>query len=448
MGKTVLCTKDTNQSNTASTGYWSLLKNLSFTAYLSNQILINLGDGILGLLVTFSALSLDASATELGMIVSCIALPRGLLGLYGGVIADQYNRRTIMLLSDLARTAGIALIGILTWCGLLNLINLTVLASLVTLTSAFSKPAGKAIVPEFLKNSELCLANGLTQSVLWPSFFVGAFLAGLLDSMSVFSAFSYLLCAGIFAIAGLVLFMIRCDTTDSNGSTSAGPILADVLGGFSELAKQRPLLIRVLCFLAYSLVWRGMTQVGLPLYTVEALNLPANVYSTLIIATGLGEFISSLIIARLKISRSLRCSFIGDGLLALVVLGLCFNTAEGDMATYISIFAAALIGVSASIVHIPLTASIQMDISSMNSGKVFSIWNTLGTVGGSIGAIVISTMVSLTGITTALAMLSLLTILSALVCYSLAYPKKDQREALPEALSDTSASPALVPAKA
>lgn len=446
MGNTATCidNNNNNHSTTASSGYWPLLKNLSFTAYLSNQILINLGDGLLGLLVTFSALQLNATATELGLIVSCIALPRGLLGLYGGVIADQYNRRTIMLLSDLARTSGIALIGILTWCDYLNLINLTFLASLVTLTSAFSKPAGKAIVPEFLDHSELCLANGMTQSVLWPSFFVGAFLAGLLDGMSFFSAYSYLLCAGVFAIAGLVLFLIKSKSSSTNGVTTAGPILADILGGFAELAKQRPLLIRVICFLVYSLVWRGMTQVGLPLYTVEALNLPANVYSTLIIATGLGEFISSLIIARLKVSRSLRLSFIGDALLAIVILGLCFNRFEGDMATYVSVFAAALIGVSASIVHIPLTASIQMDISSTNSGKVFSIWNTLGTVGGSIGAIVISTMVSLTGITTALAMLSLLTVLSVLVCYSLAYPKK---EALQVAQPTTMVAE-LVPAKA
>jgi MFS family permease len=417
---------DTASAATSSTGYWPLLKNLSFTAYLSNQVLINLGDGIFGLLVTFSALQLEATATELGMIVSCIALPRGLMGLYGGVVADQNDRRLIMLLSDLARTTGIALIGILCWFDWLNLINLTALASLVTMTSAFSKPAGKAIMPEFLKSSDLYLANGMTQSVLWPSFFVGAFLAGVLDGIELFPAYSYLICAAVFAVAGLVLLLIRCTTEKKPKDSVCGPILADILSGFSELAKQRPLLIRVMCFMAYSLVWRGMTQVGLPLYTVEALNLPANVYSTMIIATGLGEFISSLIIAKLSISRSLRLSFIGDGLLAIVVLGLCFNVAEGDMAMYFSIGAAALIGVSASIVHIPLTAAIQTDISSMNSGKVFSIWNTLGTLGGSIGAIIISTLVAWMGIKVALMILSLMTVLSVLVSYGLAYPSAKQ----------------------
>ncbi|OZG74217.1 hypothetical protein BTA51_04145 [Hahella sp. CCB-MM4] len=422
MGKTVPCASEISYSSTPSSGYWTLLRNRSFTAYLTNQILINLGDGIFGLLVTFSALKLDASATQLGLIVSCIALPRGLMGLYGGVIADQYDRRKIMQLCDLVRTLGIALVGVLSWCSLLTLVNLTLLASLVTLTSAFSKPAGKAIMPGFVASSDLYLANGMTQSVLWPSFFIGAFLAGLMDNIALFPAYGYLLCAGVFAVAGLVLFMIRRMTSELSNHSVSGPILADILSGIAELAQQRPLLVRVLCFLAYSLVWRGMTQVGLPLYTVETLNLPANFYSTLIIATGLGEFISSLVIARLAVTRSLRWSFLGDGLLVLVILGLCFNKGEGEFATYISLIAAALIGVSASIVHIPLTAAIQTDISTTNSGKVFSIWNTLGTLGGSLGAIIISSLVGLTGMTTALLILSLLAALSVLVCYCLAYP--------------------------
>lgn len=432
MTTTALCVNEKTDSTETSTGYWPLLKNRSFSAYLTNQILINLGDGIFGLLVTFSALMLDASATELGLIVSCIAFPRGLLGLYGGVIADQYDRRIIMLLADLARTTGIALIGVLCWFDFLNLINLTVLASLVTLTSAFSKPAGKAIMPGFVEESELYLANGLTQSVLWPSFFVGAFLAGVMDNMTLLPAYGYLICAGVFAVAGLVLLAIHCNKEAAPNPAVCGPILADILGGFAELARKRPLLIRVIGFLGYSLVWRGMTQVGLPLYTVEALNLPANFYSTLIIATGLGEFLSSLFIARLAISRSLRCSFIGDGLLAVVVLGLCFNVAEGELATYISIAAAALVGVSASLVHIPLTASIQKDISTMNSGKVFSIWNTLGTLGGSLGAIIISFLVSLMGIKIALLVLSLFTALCVLLTYCLAYPKAKQDVAVSE----------------
>ncbi|WP_020405730.1 MFS transporter [Hahella ganghwensis] len=418
-------------------GYWSLLKQTFFSAYLSNQILINLGDGIFGLLVTFSALSLNASAAELGLIVSCIALPRGLLGLYGGVIADQYRRRVIMQLCDLARTVGIALVGILVWTGNLSLFNLTLLASLVTLTSAFSKPAGKAILPEVVDASDLYLANGMTQSVLWPSFFLGAFLAGSMDTSGLFSAYSYLMCAGVFAIAGMVLGLVQPGRLKKTTENCQNSILTDIIDGISELARHRALLIRVVGYLFFSLIWRGMTQVGLPLYTVEALNLPASFYSTLIIAAGLGEFVSSLIIAKLAITRSLKFSFIGEALLGIALLTLSLNLSSSGLSTAIALFSVMLVGVSASLVHVPLTTAIQTDISSSNSGKVFSIWNTLGTLGGSLGALVISGMISISGTTMTLITLMLFSLLILLLSYCLAYPRDTRSKDLPADLMGT-----------
>ena len=83
------------------------------------------------------------------------------LGLFAGVLADGYNRRSLMITSDLTRMAGM---GVLTAALYLQGFSLPLILAVMILANGFSAiftPASQAIFPRLVPKDSLEDANGL-----------------------------------------------------------------------------------------------------------------------------------------------------------------------------------------------------------------------------------------------------------------------------------------------
>jgi len=111
--------------------------------------------------------SLAVAATRSGLVVSGVmlsrAIPAMLIGPLAGVALDRFNRKSIMIASDLFR-AVIAALFILT----VNGHN----------TSPFFTSGRSAILPSIATKEELHTANSLTQTTGWTTLTLGTFLGG------------------------------------------------------------------------------------------------------------------------------------------------------------------------------------------------------------------------------------------------------------------------------
>jgi MFS family permease len=124
--------------------------------------------------------SLAVAATRSGLVVSGVmlsrAIPAMLIGPLAGVALDRFNRRSIMIASDLFR-AVIAALFILTvnrhdtWL-------LYVLSGLLMTASPFFTSGRSAILPSIATKEELHTANSLTQTTGWTTLTIGTFLGG------------------------------------------------------------------------------------------------------------------------------------------------------------------------------------------------------------------------------------------------------------------------------
>lgn len=124
--------------------------------------------------------SLAVGATKSGLVVSGVmlarAIPAMLIGPMAGVALDRFNRKSIMIASDLFR-AVIAAMFILTvnrhdtWL-------LYVLSALLMLASPFFTSGRSAILPSVATREELHTANSLTQTTGWTTLTIGTFLGG------------------------------------------------------------------------------------------------------------------------------------------------------------------------------------------------------------------------------------------------------------------------------
>jgi MFS family permease len=140
------------------------------------QIVSEIGDHFNNIAV----FSLAVGTTKSGLVVSGVmlsrAIPAMLIGPFAGVVLDRFNRKYIMIASDLVR-AVVAMLFILTvhrhdtWL-------LYVLSGLLMLASPFFTSGRSAILPSIATKEELHTANSLTQTTQWTTLTIGTFLGG------------------------------------------------------------------------------------------------------------------------------------------------------------------------------------------------------------------------------------------------------------------------------
>lgn len=92
-------------------------------------------------------------------------------------------------------------------------------------------------------------------------------------------------------------------------------------------------------------------------------------------------------------------------------------------ALVLALIASLLIGLSATVIDIPLITAIQHEIDDDKSGKIFSYWSALGALGGSVGTLIVSGLIYLIGLHNAIIFMTAWLTLSAVVAYGIAYTK-------------------------
>ena len=153
-----------------------LRKNRNYRNTWIGQVVSEIGDHFNNIAV----FSLAVAEHQSGLVVSGVmlsrAIPAMLAGPLAGVVLDRFDRKRIMIASDLIR-AVVAALFILTvhrhdtWL-------LYVLSGLLMLASPFFTSGRAAILPSIATKDELHTANSLTQTTQWTTLTIGAFLGG------------------------------------------------------------------------------------------------------------------------------------------------------------------------------------------------------------------------------------------------------------------------------
>lgn len=197
-------------------GFLHLLRsNRNYRTTWMAQVVSEVGDNFNNIAV----FALVMQQTHSGLAVGGVMLSRAvgilLAGPIAGVVLDRFDRRRIMVASDLVRSV-IALAFLLT-IHERNVGLLLFLSGLLMFASPFFTSGRTSILPRIATHDELHTANSLTQTTAWTSVAVGSFLGGAIASWFgfhvafVFNALSFLFSA---------LFIGRLRSPDRNGFTA------------------------------------------------------------------------------------------------------------------------------------------------------------------------------------------------------------------------------------
>ena len=137
---------------------FSVFKNRSFTLLWVAQLISAMGSALTTLAASILVFRLTGSALSVGLMLIATAGPTVLIGLFAGVFVDRYDRKRILLASDLLRGILIALIPFLIQFNILWLYGIVALTSAI---AQFFDSAHASILPETASDEELAAANAL-----------------------------------------------------------------------------------------------------------------------------------------------------------------------------------------------------------------------------------------------------------------------------------------------
>ena len=277
------------------------LRHRDFRLLWSGMCVSLLGDGIFLVATAWQVYELSNAPTALSLVAISMTVPMIAFLLLGGVVSDRFDRRQIILATDLVRGAAVAVMALLALTGTLQLWHIVVVAAVYGTGTGFFAPAFDAIVPDILPANELARANSLDQFVRPVALrMAGPALGGvLIDVLGAGSAFAFN-AASFFASAACLLAMSGRPHAPPAASGSLG---ADLREGFEYVCRHVWLWGTFAAAAIAYLAFIGPTAVLLPFVVKNVLHGSAADLGLVLAAGGIGSVACALLMGQHDLPR-------------------------------------------------------------------------------------------------------------------------------------------------
>lgn len=171
------------------------------------QAISMLSSSILQMAIVWHLTERTGSATIVTLSTLSGYLPRAVLGLFTGAVIDRFDRKKIVILSDLGIALAALILAIVASRGEIPLWLIFVILCLRSVGAAFHSPSLNAIVPTIVPKEQLARCAGITQSFESVSLILSPALAALLYGVWDLSAIVFLDVIGAAMAIGILLFL-------------------------------------------------------------------------------------------------------------------------------------------------------------------------------------------------------------------------------------------------
>jgi Transmembrane secretion effector len=252
---------------------WRALSIRDFRLLWASEAVSVVGDQFQLVALSWLVISVTGSGLALGTVLIAVAVPRALLLVPLGVVADRRPPRSLMLVAHVVRGGIVAVLAVLASQGAASVPVLAGLGVLFGAADAIYMPAQQAFLPSAVERGRLPSANALLQGTFQLASIVGPPLAGIVIAVAgtgaafavdtVSFAIAALLVAGI-AGAGATIAR-RSDTADPAGSAGvpSETFREALLGGVRYVAGDRAIRTLMLVSLVLNLAASGPAAVGM-----------------------------------------------------------------------------------------------------------------------------------------------------------------------------------------
>jgi MFS family permease len=331
--------------------------------------------------------SLTGSAFFLGLDDFLAQLPILLFTMIGGVVADRYDRRRLLIGSQIVQMTSAFILMTLVLLGVVRVRHILALSFLTGLGQAFGGPAYQSLLPSLVPRADLPNAIALNSIQFNLARVIGPLLAGV-----ALAAWGTAACFGLNGASYLVVIIaIMSLSVPHTPHATHDPMMQELRFGISYMRRERALL--ALTGLAFVSTFLGLPLLTLlPVMTQDVFHRAASQYAVMLSFSGAGAVIGALVVAGLGKFRRM-----GPTLLAVqMVFGLLVTAFALSRVLWVS-YVLLFLGGAALIVMFSLIASlVQLIAPDHLRGRVVSLYMMAFRGGMPLGSLAAGYVASLT----------------------------------------------------
>lgn len=336
----------------------------NYRTYFIGQVTSRIGTWMQRFAQSWLVYDLSHNATIVGAVVALQALPVLVAGPYGGLVADRFDKRRIMIGLQTMMGVIALVLGILTVTHAVRLWEIFVLALLLGINESFENPARQVFIVEMVGADELPNAVGLNSVLNNIARTLGpAIGAGIVAFAGL--GICFLLNAASFGavVASLLLIDVTQLMPAPLARRSRGQLREGIAYARSSPGLWVPLLMMALVGM---LAWEFQTV--LPPMASEVLHGGATAFGFMTAAQGVGAIAGGLLVAGLRRtgSKILVLEAVAFGC-AMTLVALAPNLVTG-------IALMVLVGLTATSFSATGNSTVQLNADPQMRGRVMSLW--------------------------------------------------------------------------
>jgi MFS family permease len=378
------------------TAYRRLLANRPLTRLLAGEFISSIGDWLYLVALLIILYERTNDPVLLGIVGAARVLPYVFLSIPAGVVADRYDRRMVLLITDLGRGA---LMVVLAWLAFIDgpIEAIVVVTILATCLSSFFGPTIGAYLPSLVNDeSDLGPANTAYASLDNVAFVVGPAVAAIILGISGNLAVAFLLNALSFVVVAVILWGLP-PSRPAASRPQAGADGEDGPAAPAPTLDWRSIRTPVSGLLVLNAVG-GFVFGGMSMLTVviayDQLQGGEAATGALASAEGVGGLIGALITGVLVLRRRLGPPMIAGAVLAGVALGVLGMTSSLPVA----MLAMAVASLGSLLISIVGETLFQRIVPDEARGRALGFLNTVMVLLYAAGSLLMPMAVSVVGI--------------------------------------------------
>ena len=344
-------------------------------------------------------------AASLGLVTAIQFLPAMLLSLYGGLLADRFSKRKLLLLTNFGAGLSSVVLGILVVTHSVQLWHVFALALLLGIFTAIDSPIRVSFTSELVGKDDLANAVSLNSA----NFNVGRLVGPALSGYLIFyfgTGPSFLINTATYAVMVATLLVIR----DKDLHITAKPQRANKLAEAFLYVRGRRDLMLVMLTVFFTTTFGLNFQIFIALMATKEFGMGPDQFGALGSILAVGSLSGALIAARLEKHRTTKNILRGATLFGVLVMASAYLPSAVMYAVMLPIMGATVL-----LTLISANTYVQSNTDSALRGRVMGIYLMIFMGGTPIGSPLIGFLASAFGIRATIMFCGVVVLLAALI---------------------------------
>jgi len=354
---------------------FSSLKIRNYRLFATGAVVSNTGTWMARITQDWLVLSITGSSTAVGITTAMQFLPMLLFGLYGGVIADRFAKRTLLFFTQGAMSLSGLFLAALTLTGNVQVWHVYLAAFFTGLVTVVDNPTRQSFVSEMVGPDQVRNAVSLNSANFQSARLIGPAVASALTA-AVGPGWAFL-ANGLSFLAPLTsLCLMRTRELHHAPRTARGK--GQLREGLNYVSKH-PELIWPIVLVGFVGTFGFNFPIWLSAYADDVFHGGVGMYGVFNTLMAFGSLAGALLAARRRSTRLrvLAGAAVGFGVLEIVA---AFSPAVWAFAPLI-----VLLGILGLTVNVTANSSVQMAVDPEMRGRVMSLFMMVFTGGTPLG---------------------------------------------------------------